>query len=377
MTHARRSLTLCAAAVAALLGSLPVAAQVTACKAHLPLYLQGRFEVTYAPGCTGHDEPELDPLSDAPGSASNLTWTVVLPGDGTFSTTQVGPTFWFGGPVNDPKSLGGQAFLELQFYPEQRVSACGSDGSFTTTFAHNVYTVCSPVWEVIPLPKNQFLEQAAFNAMLTDQAEVAKPLIMRSGDTVTVQFFTTPEADGWHIAVTDVTTGHSGTIVLRSRRDGPLNPSYDTQKLGNSLFWGGVSDAPAAFVWEIGHDFLTGNLCSPGQHGCWSYSPRAWANIAPIEIKGVTFGDGSQAEHWAVVSDLGGKLWVDSSHCKSYGAGGFCIYPWYSRGSSGFHFGVDYPDNLDDYGQADQYQQSAMCGGPFGPGSTFCATTIE
>src|SRR5579864_6431561 len=83
MTHARRSSTLCAAAVAALFWSLPAVAQVTACKAHLPMYLQGRFEVTYAPGCTGHDEPELDPLSDAPGSASNLTWTVVLPGDGT------------------------------------------------------------------------------------------------------------------------------------------------------------------------------------------------------------------------------------------------------------------------------------------------------
>jgi hypothetical protein len=375
MRHAKCSLTVCAAG-AVLLCSLPAAAQVTGCRAHLPLYLQGRFEVQYTPGCTGHDEPEIDPLSSAPGSASNLTWTVVLPGDGAFSTTQVGPTFWFGGPVTDPKSLGGQAFLEVQFYPEQRVSACGSDGSFTTTFAHGVYTACSPVWEVISLPNNHFIEQAAFNAMLTDSAAPTRPLIMRAGDTVTVHLFTTPEADGWHVTVTDVTRGHSGTIVLRSRRDGPLNPVFDTQELGNSLAWGGVFDAPAAFVWEIGHDFLTGNSCNPGQRTCWSYSPRAWGNIAPIQIKGVTFDDGSEAQHWAVVSNQGGKAEV-LAHCKSYGAGGFCIYPWYSRGASGFHFGVDYPDNLNDYGQADQFETTAMCGGPFGPNSTVFATTVE
>ena len=140
-----RKLVLClaATAIAALLAA-PARADI--CIAHHPLYVEGTLQIDYDSGCSGHDEPEIDPLSSLPGSGQEATWTVVLPGDGTFSTTQVGPTFWFGGPVNDPKSLGGQAFLELQFYPEQRVSACGSDGSFTTTFAHNVYTVCSPVW---------------------------------------------------------------------------------------------------------------------------------------------------------------------------------------------------------------------------------------
>jgi hypothetical protein len=32
--------------------------------------------------CSGHDEPELDPISDEKGSAQNLTWTVILPSDG-------------------------------------------------------------------------------------------------------------------------------------------------------------------------------------------------------------------------------------------------------------------------------------------------------
>ena len=35
--------------------------------------------IWYTGSCTGHDEPEIDPLSNAPGSAQDLTWTVVLP----------------------------------------------------------------------------------------------------------------------------------------------------------------------------------------------------------------------------------------------------------------------------------------------------------
>src|SRR5246127_5368409 len=42
--------------------------------------------VWYTSSCTGHDEPEIDPLSNAPGSAQNLTWTRVLP------TNEPGPS---------------------------------------------------------------------------------------------------------------------------------------------------------------------------------------------------------------------------------------------------------------------------------------------
>src|SRR5450759_1718272 len=59
--------------------------------------------VWYTHSCTGHDEPEIDPLSNKPGSAQNLTWTVVLPTDGaTTPVDSVGPTFWIGGAVTDP-----------------------------------------------------------------------------------------------------------------------------------------------------------------------------------------------------------------------------------------------------------------------------------
>jgi hypothetical protein len=88
----------------------------------------------------------------------------------------------------------------------------------------------------------------------------------------------------------------------------------------------------------------------------------------------VTFGDGSSAKSWAVVSDQGGKAEV-LANCATYG-GPFCIYPWYTLGSSGFHYGIDYPDNLKDFGQADQFSQTPQCGGPFGPNTTFCANTI-
>jgi len=91
----------------------------------------------------------------------------------------------------------------------------------------------------------------------------------------------------------------------------------------------------------------------------------------------VTFGDGSTAKHWASVSDLGGKAEVNH-YCGAANYGDpFCIYPWYTLGASGWHYGVDYPDTLKDFGQADQFQQTRQCGGPFGPDSTYCATLLK
>jgi hypothetical protein len=71
----------CAAVLLALFAGRPARAG-SGCIAHHPNYIQGKLEVTYEAGCTGHDEPELAPVSSAPGSARDLTWTVVLPSDG-------------------------------------------------------------------------------------------------------------------------------------------------------------------------------------------------------------------------------------------------------------------------------------------------------
>src|SRR6266851_9907694 len=122
----------------------------TACLAHHPQYIAGQFEVSYSQGCVGHDEPEIMPLSSAPGSARDLTWTVVLPTDGRRNVSDVGPTFWFGGTVTDPKSLFNQAFVELQFYPDSLVAKCFQDGAFSVRFVPDTYTSCSPVFKINP-----------------------------------------------------------------------------------------------------------------------------------------------------------------------------------------------------------------------------------
>lgn len=352
----------------------------SACIAHRPNYIKGIFEVYYSAGCTGHDEPELDPVSNLPGSARDLTWTVILPTDGSnFLVSQLGPTFWFGGTVTDPNSLFGQAFVELQFYADAIVTNCTPQGGFVLTFSKNSYSVCSPVWKVVPDGNSSnFKEVAAFNAMLVDSSTKDKPLVMHAGDEITVHWFTTQAKDGFHVTVTDLVTGHSGTIVLNSKHDGPLMPAFDKQEIGNALGWGVVDDTPNSFVWEIGHtsDFAKppARLCFPGQTDCFSYDRRAWAGTMPIEIISVTFANNSTAKEWAVVSDLGGKAEVNQ-FCSSYG-GPFCIYPWYTLGSSGFHYGVDYGDTIKDFGKANQFAQEPLCGGPFGPNTTYCDTMI-
>jgi hypothetical protein len=361
------------------LAAWPAWADGSGCFAHHPQYLDSRFEVEYDPGCTGHDEPELDPVSSAPGSARDLTWTVVLPADKATLVSDLGPAFWFGGVVSDPKSLFGQSFVELQFYPDSIVKRCAPNGGFSVQFAPNIYTACSPVFRVVTEGvSGKARETAAFNAMLTDGTGPNSPLVMHAGDTITVHWFTTPAQDGFHVTVTDLTTHGSGTIVLNSSA-GPLMPAFDTQAIGNSLGWGLVNDTPNAFVWEIGHESIFGSapgaFCTPGQVGCDSYNTASWAGISPIDLVSVTFGDGSAPTSWAVVSDTGGKAEVNAT-CSAYG-GPFCIYPWYTLGSSGFHYGVDYPHTHEDFGKADQFAQTTQCGGPFGANTTYCATTLK
>lgn len=366
------------AVIAVIFGTTAPVRAVSGCYAHRPKYIEGVFEVKYDSGCTGHDEPELDPVSSAPGSARELTWNVVLPSDGSFPVSATGPTFWFGGTVTDPKSLFGQAFVELQFYPDAIVTTCSQDGGFEVKLAPNLYSVCSPVWRLTSTgQKGVFHETAAFNAMLTDGTGPNNPLIMAAGDSISVHWFTTAAQDGFHVTVTDQTTGGSGTIVLNSSDSGPLMPAFDTQTIGNALAWGLVFDTPNAFVWEIGHESVftgKGAFCVPGQTSCDSYNAAAWAGSSPIQIRSVTFGDGSQAKEWAAVSDLGGKAEVLVT-CPVYG-GPYCIYPWFSLGKTGFHFGVDFPDTIKDFGKANQYQQTTQCGGPFGANSTYCDTIL-
>jgi hypothetical protein len=376
------------AALAALAAGLALAlpasaatAQGSGCIAHRPAYVEDVFESQYTAGCSGHDEPELMPLSNAAGSAQDLTWTVVLPTDRSHEVADVGPAFWFGGTVDDPNSLFGQAFEELQFYPDGIVTNCNPNGAFVLKHVPNTYTVCSPTWSIHATgQKPNYHEPAAFNAMLVDSTGTG-PLVMHAGDTVTIHWFVTPARDGFHVTVKDLSTGRQGTIVLDSKDDGPLMPSYSRQQLGNSLLWGAVHDAPNSFVWEIGHTSPytspASAFCVPGQTICQSYDAPSWAGTSPIQIKGVTFGDGSAARQFAVVSDFGGRAEVDQ-YCGAANYGSpFCIYPWFTLGTSGFHYGVNYPDTVKDYGQVAQFQTETNCDGPFGTDSTYCSTILR
>jgi len=345
--------------------------------------------VWYTSSCTGHDEPEIDPLSSAPGSAQNLTWTIVLPTNepGTSAAQvgqvdSVGGAFWIGGTVSDPNSLFGQAFLELQFYPNSIVTNCPAGGGYDVTYSPNTYSACSPVWEVSPKGN---AESAAFNAMLIDNAG-GGPLLMHAGDTVTDHQYVTPAQDGMYITVTDVTTGHSGTIVLASKQDGPLMPAFNVQKLGNALGWGLVNDAPNSLVWEIGHtgSYTTpaGKFCLPGsatKPPCYSYDVPSWLTFKPLQIKGVTFGDGSTAKSWSVVSNYGGEAEVNQDcGAGNYGTP-FCSYPWYAYNGAlnAFTYGGDYPGTNKDYGQALQFQQTENCTSPAGPYPQYCSTVLK
>jgi len=361
-----------ATALVLAIGARPAAAATTTtlCSAHRPLTDPG--ENYYTPGCSGHDEPELDPLSGTPGSGKNLTWKFILPADGSYPVGATGPAFWFGGVVRDPESAFAQAFLEVQFYPDSAVSKCSKNGGANLTYAPNTYSVCSPVWSIVGDS-----EPAAFNAMLTTGP--GSPMLMHAGDSITARFFVTSAHDGWHITIRDLTTKQQGTIVLNSPTAGPLNPPFDKAKIGNTLGWGLVHDGPVSFVWEIGHAYAYGphpyRFCLPGQSICDSYNAASWAGTTPLRITGVTFGDGSKPEHWAVVSDYGGTAEVNAS-CKVYGTP-YCIYPWFSRGHDGFRYGVDFPGTTRNYGQASQFQQQTLCGGPYGPRSTYCMTQIS
>ncbi len=383
----KRTSLVCAFAALMLVSiAAPVFAQThSACIAHHPKYVEDSFEVDYANGCTGHDEPELDPVSSLPGSARDFTWTFILPTGTTANpVSATGPAFWFGGTVSDPKSLFGQAFVELQFYPDSMVSLCAPTGGFAVSFSLNTYTACSPVWKVTQ-NGNHFSETAAFNAMLTDGTGANHPLVMHAGDVIAVHWYTTPAADGYHVTVTDVTTGGTGTIVLNSSSDGPLMPAYDTQTIGNSLQWGTVYGTPNAFVWEIGHASVysssAGAVCYPGQTNCPSYNGPSWGGTTPIQILNVTFADGSHPKNWAAVSDFGGIAEVlgvtAPTQCSAYG-GPFCIYPWYTLNNNGsYSFGVDYATTKKDFGQAKQYPQQTLCDGPFGSNTLYCDNILH
>jgi hypothetical protein len=108
----------------------------------------------------------------------------------------------------------------------------------------------------------------------------------------------------------------------------------------------------------------------------WRLQADLGRSASPASPSVGTTMDGSSPTGWAAVSDLGGKAEVNAS-CPVYG-GPFCTYPWYALNSNSksFTYGADYPGTKFDYGQGSQFATTPQCGGPFGPDSTFCDTTL-
>jgi hypothetical protein len=365
------------------------ASSAASCLAHIVGGLSEDWYDYYTPGCTGHDEPELDPVSSAPGSAQNITWRVALPADGTTTVSSVGPTFWFGGTVKDtnPQKIGGEGFLELQFYPDSFTTRCTQDGGFKLQHEADVYTACSPVWTIEQQPDGSISEPAAFNGMLMNGAGTG-PFVMHALDIVDVHIWARGSGAAYQEQVTDETNGQtSGVLVLNSPGDGPLTPEFGQNKIGNALDWGAVWDTPMAFVWEIGHSDLygdhPGHFCVPGQSFCGSFNTANWAGFQPIRIMDVTFGDGSHPQNWAVVSDTGGKAevlghsFVGPTQCRKYG-GPYCIYPWFTWDGGALNYGVNYPDTKQPLHEENQFQKTPTCpeDGIF-TGNTFCDTIVR
>jgi hypothetical protein len=376
------------AAVAA--AAAPTAGASTAGGAHCFGVLPSGGEyssISYPVGCYGHDEPMISPISHVPGSSSNITWEIVLPTDGSSrQVVDLGPTFWFGAGVNDPHSFFGQAFEELQFYPDSLNRQCGPDGSFNPRHVANVWTVCSPVWKVTP---DGTAELAAFNGELK-LAGSNDPLVMHSGDTVRVHYFRGPQHQHpLNILVTDETSRQqSAPLILISKSDGPLTPTGSTNTDSNFLQWGAVYAPPMEFSWEIGHanfyKYPFQPECLPGMFNCYSYNvPRGWLGVNPVRIKSVKFNNDSvKPSSYETVDGQGGSF-EDFLWCGSYnapGSHGSCTFPWYTYNGAhhAIEFGGDYPATTSDFNTYFQFATQGHCPSPFAPAfQTYCGTTLQ
>ena len=174
------------------------------CIAHHPRCVEGSFKTKYLSGCSGHDEPELFPISNARGSARDLTWTVVLPTDGGNGSHLL--VRRHGHRSDQPLRPGVRRAPVL--------SGCAGDELHATGRLRRL--------------------------VLTEHVH---------------RVLAGLETDADH-----------GTIVLSSKADGPLMPAYDVQAIGNSLAWGLVDDAPNRTVRARQHLLRDDPEIGPGRH---------------------------------------------------------------------------------------------------------------
>jgi hypothetical protein len=356
---------------------------------------------SYQSGCYGHDEPAIDPISNVPGSAQDVTWTFQLPKSSPKRPLlDLGPTFWVGATMSDPSSLANSVFSELQFYPDSKLlpqtgndinTACTPLG-FNVTPAANTWSICEYAWGLYSTPDG-FAETPAYVGVVDTSTNANQPLYLHSGDVIKVHVFTSTDAhhDAKQV-ITDVTTGKSGSLTMFSdattgagsaanpnKGDGPLRLPYSKNTTDNAMPWGVVLGTPMAFSWEIGHsNFYTHPFqseCVPGQWDCQSYdvSKSGWGAVAPFKLISVTFEVNHKQiapDSWATNDSQGGAF-EDDVWCGGYGPDEtgttLCSFPYYTYNnhSKTVDFGTSYPGTKFDYGGGEaQYAQEATCPGP-------------
>ena len=160
----------------------------SACIAHHPNYVEDVFEPLYVAGCTGHDEPELDPglertpLGEEPHLAVRAAEQRRISGGRSRPDLLVRRDRHRSEQPIRPGVPGGAVL------PGRARPNCTPNGGFVVSYAPNTYTVCSPVWSIHTTgQKPVYHEPAAFNAMLTTGAR-HQPLVMHAGDTIDLHF---------------------------------------------------------------------------------------------------------------------------------------------------------------------------------------------
>ena len=149
------------------------------------------FEPAYTAGCSGHDEPELDPVSAAPGSASNLTWRSCFRPTVRVPVSAVGPTFWFGGAGHrpEPEGLFGEGFLEVQFYPNGILRELHAERRLRGRSTRRTRTPCArPSGRSAPPDKNRSTTSLPRSTRCSRRGSKHSPMVMHAGDTIDLHF---------------------------------------------------------------------------------------------------------------------------------------------------------------------------------------------
>ena len=190
------------------------------CLAHVVGGLSEDWYDYYTPGCTGHDEPELDPVSSAPRSAQNITWRVALPADGTFPVSSVGPTFWFGGTVKDsnPHKIGGEGFLELQFYPDSFIKRVRAERGLLRSSTRPTSTRRARRSGRLRRSRNSTSSSRPRSTACSRTPAATGPFVMHALDIVDVHIWAPSTNAAYQEQVTDETSGRD---VERARAHQP------------------------------------------------------------------------------------------------------------------------------------------------------------